>query len=179
MNMPESNPVTALEIELLSPTIGAVIHDVDLREALTGDLRAAIYQALQKKLEGMTARHDFAHFRRRFKDDPEELAKMEQLYPNPHHPVVRVHPDTGRKSLYVNIGFTQEIDGMNRAESDELLRYLYGRASIREYQCRFRWRENSIAFWDNRSCQHYAVSDYWPRVRRMERVTIKGDRPVG
>jgi taurine dioxygenase len=73
--------------------------------------------------------------------------------------------------------FTQYIAGMDRAESDALLAHLYAQAAIPEYQCRFRWQKNSIAFWDNRACQHYAVSDYWPAVRRMERVTIIGDRP--
>ena len=103
---------------------------------------------------------------------------MEQRYPNPHHPVVRTHPDTGRKSLYVNAAFTQYIDGMDRTESDALLKTLYAQAAVPEYQCRFRWAPNSIAFWDNRACQHYATSDYWPAVRRMERVTIIGDTPV-
>ncbi|MBN9579866.1 MAG: TauD/TfdA family dioxygenase, partial [Alphaproteobacteria bacterium] len=83
----------------------------------------------------------------------------------------------GRKGLYVNVAFTQHIVGMDKTESDALLKYLYAQAAIPEYQCRFRWRANSIAFWDNRACQHYAASDYWPAVRRMERVTIIGDRP--
>ena len=67
---------------------------------------------------------------------------------------------------------------MDRAESDALLAYLYARAAVPEYQCRFRWDAGAIAFWDNRASQHYAVSDYWPAVRRMERVTVIGDRPV-
>ncbi|HAR31899.1 MAG TPA: taurine dioxygenase, partial [Gammaproteobacteria bacterium] len=67
--------------------------------------------------------------------------------------------------------------GMERSESDALLAHLYAQAAIPEYQCRFRWTVNAIAFWDNRASQHYAVSDYWPAVRRMERVTIVGDRP--
>ncbi len=94
------------------------------------------------------------------------------------HPVVRTHPENGRKSIYVNKAFTQYIKGMDRAESDALLQFLYARAAIPEYQCRFRWQKNSIAFWDNRASQHYAVSDYWPALRRMERVTIIGDKPV-
>jgi taurine dioxygenase len=91
--------------------------------------------------------------------------------------VVRTHPETGRKALYVNAPFTQYIVGMERSESDALLAHLYAQAAIPEYQCRFRWTVNAIAFWDNRASQHYAVSDYWPAVRRMERVTIVGDRP--
>ena len=92
--------------------------------------------------------------------------------------MVRTHPETGRKALYVNAAFTQHIVGLAPEESDALLKRLYAQAAIPEYQCRFRWRKNSIAFWDNRACQHYAASDYFPAVRRMERVTVVGDRPV-
>ncbi len=169
----------------LEPSLGSILRAVDVPpvggDTLFADMEAAydgLDESLKTKLDGLTARHDFAHFRQRFKDDPAGLAQMEAKYPNPHHPVVRVHPDTGRKSLYVNIAFTQQIDGMAADESAALLRFLYSRASIPEYQCRFKWQKNSIAFWDNRACQHYAVSDYWPQVRCMERVTIVGDRPA-
>ena len=91
--------------------------------------------------------------------------------------MVRIHPETGRKGIYVNRAFTQYIVDMDRSESDALLEHLYAQAAIPEYQCRFRWRANSIAFWDNRASQHYAVSDYFPALRRMERVTIVGDKP--
>ena len=73
--------------------------------------------------------------------------------------------------------FTQTIEGMEAAEADALLHELYRQAAVPEYQCRFRWTKNAIAFWDNRAAQHYAVSDYWPNRRIMERVTIKGDKP--
>jgi len=89
----------------------------------------------------------------------------------------RERAETGRRALYVNTGFTDHIVGLSRKESDWLLSHLYAQASVPEFQCRFVWRPNSIAFWDNRSSQHYAVSDYFPQVRRMERVTIVGDRP--
>ena len=91
--------------------------------------------------------------------------------------MIRTHPETGRKGIYVNASFTQEIVGMDPDESLELLDVLYRQAAFPEYQVRFRWQPNSIAFWDNRACQHYAVSDYWPQVRRVERVTIVGDTP--
>ena len=94
------------------------------------------------------------------------------------HPVIRTHPETGKKAIYVNAAFTQHIVGMDKTESDSLLAHLYAQAAIPEYQCRFRWSQNAIAFWDNRSSQHYAASDYFPAVRRMERVTVIGDRPV-
>jgi taurine dioxygenase len=135
---------------------------------------------VRAKIDGRTAIHDFAHFRLGLRKQGKSEAEIEEFnkkYPPAEHPVVRTHPETGRKGLYVNVAFTQHIVGMDKTESDALLKYLYAQAAIPEYQCRFRWRTNSIAFWDNRACQHYAVSDYWPAVRRMERVTIIGDRP--
>ena len=95
----------------------------------------------------------------------------------PEHPVIRTHPDTKKKVIYVNAAFTQYIKDWDPEESHKMLNFLYSRASIPEYQCRFAWQDNSIAFWDNRACQHYANSDYWPNVRKVERVTIIGDRP--
>ena len=95
----------------------------------------------------------------------------------PEHPVIRTHPDTKKKVIYVNRAFTQHIKGWKKEDSDSMLEFLYSRASIPEYQCRFSWENNSIAFWDNRACQHYAASDYWPNIRKVERVTIIGDRP--
>jgi taurine dioxygenase len=135
---------------------------------------------VKEKVEGAVAIHDFAHFRALMKKmgkTPEEIEEMNKAYPMVEHPVIRTHPETGRKGIYVNAAFTQHIVGLERSESDALLAHLYAQAAIPEYQCRFRWQENSVAFWDNRACQHYAVSDYWPAVRRMERVTIIGDRP--
>ena len=92
-------------------------------------------------------------------------------------PVVRRHVVTGRKSIYVNVVFTSHIVGLEPNESDELLSLLCRQASYPEYQCRFRWQKDSVAFWDNRQCQHYAASDYWPMRRVMERVTVIGERP--
>ena len=99
-------------------------------------------------------------------------------YPNPEHSVVRTHPETGRQGIYVNAGFTHRIVDMNHDESDSLLQRLYAQAATPEYQCRFRWKRNSIAFWDNWTCQHYAASDYWPNRRIMGRVTIVSDKPL-
>lgn len=99
------------------------------------------------------------------------------LHPIQEHPVVRTHPETGERGLYVNRNFTTAIKGLSEKESDWLLEHLYAQASRPEYQVRFRWRKNSIAFWDNRACQHYAVFDYYPALRHMERVTIMGDKP--
>lgn len=90
----------------------------------------------------------------------------------------RTHPETGRKTIYVNRAFTHHIVGLDPTESAELLAFLYHQAEYPEYQCRFRWTPGALAIWDNRATQHYAVSDYFPQRRVMERITVVGDRPV-
>jgi len=135
---------------------------------------------LQTDLRGRTAVHDFHSFRiglLRAGVSPEIVDEMRKRYPIAQHPVVRTHPETGKPTVYVNAAFTRYIDGMQRDESDDLLRKLYAQAVFPEYQCRFHWDEGSVAFWDNRSCQHYATSDYYPLDRVMDRVTIQGDAP--
>jgi taurine dioxygenase len=92
--------------------------------------------------------------------------------------VVRTHPVTGRKGLFVNEGFTTRINELEPAESDALLRFLFAHSTRPEFSIRWRWQENDVAFWDNRITQHYAVDDYRPARRVMHRATILGDKPV-
>ncbi len=93
------------------------------------------------------------------------------------HPVVRTHPETGRKALYVNRAHTVRFDGMTEAESAPLLGYLFAHQIREEFTCRFRWSPGAIAFWDNRCTQHYPVNDYAGHKRLLHRITLKGDMP--
>ncbi len=108
---------------------------------------------------------------------PKQLERLHEKTPPVEHPVVRTHPETGKKCLFVNANFTSHIKDLSRSESDALLNMLYEHLAKPENVCRFNWATNSIAFWDNRCTQHYAVNDY-NSLRVMHRVTICGDRPV-
>ena len=140
----------------------------------------AAYEALsprmQTYLEGLTAIHDGEDVYRGLYANYGVADKPS--YPRAEHPVVRTHPVTGRKALYVNRGFTRRIVGIPRDESEGVLRYLYEHMENPLFQCRFRWAENSVAFWDNRCAQHRAMWDYWPHTRSGHRVTVRGDRPL-
>jgi taurine dioxygenase len=145
----------------------------------------AAYEALsdrmQQFLSGLEALHDIGLFREAFsklEDGRKHIRKLEDRYPPVIHPVVRKHPVTGRKSLFVNAQFTQHIIGMEREESRKLLQDLYRVTAILEHQYRHRWGPDMVVMWDNRSVQHYAVHDYYPQRRFMERVTVKGDKPI-
>ncbi|MEQ1497282.1 MAG: TauD/TfdA family dioxygenase [Novosphingobium sp.] len=164
------------------PSLGSILRAIELPDlggdTLFADMEAAyagLSPALQEWICGLTAVHDIARvFAKRLGREAEELHAK---YPPQEHPVVRTHPETGRRGIYVNTGFTSHIVGLSGKESRWLLEHLYAQARMPEYQCRFRWEPGSIAFWDNRASQHYAASDYFPARRSMERVTIKGDRP--
>ena len=132
-------------------------------------------------ISGLRAVHDFQNFRVLFKNTEEDrvkLHRMEDMFPNPSHPVARTHPVTGRKSIYVNPQFTLRIEGLEPAESRAILDLLFAQARVPEYQFRIRWTPGTIVFWDNRSTQHYAANDYYPQRRRMERTAVLGDVPV-
>ncbi|ATL80388.1 TauD/TfdA dioxygenase family protein [Streptomyces malaysiensis] len=165
------------------PALGAVLQ---LREVppVGGDTMwadmAAAYDNLpaevKDRIDGATAVHDFIPGFARFYE-PERLAPFQEVFPPVEHPVVRTHPETGRRMLFVNTSFTTRITGMEREESDRLLSFLCRQAHVPEYQVRFHWQPGDIAFWDNRATQHYAVNDYAPYPRVAERVAIEGDRP--
>lgn len=140
----------------------------------------AAYEALSERmktyLEGLIALHDGEEA---YRGTYANLGVADKpVYPRAEHPVIRTHPVTGRKALYVNRGFTRRILGIPRDESASILDYLYGLGEDPLFQCRFRWTGNAVAFWDNRCVQHRAMWDYWPHTRSGFRVTIAGDRPV-
>ncbi|TNE35686.1 MAG: taurine dioxygenase [Alphaproteobacteria bacterium] len=160
---------------LVSPKCGGDTLWADMEAAYEG-----LDKATKQQLEGMKAAHDWEPFRQSMRGKPGADKVIEELvakYPPAEHPIVRTHPVSGRKALYVNAAFTTHIPGLDKDESKRLLRRLYRTASKPDYQVRFRWEPNSIAFWDNRSTQHYAVADFFPEHRLMERVTVAGDRP--
>jgi taurine dioxygenase len=146
---------------------------------------SAAYRGLSERMKqhihGMEALHDFKPWRPLFgHGDRARLRELEDRFPNPWHPVVRVHPVSGRRVLYVNRQFCVRLRDVKQDESDALLEFLYRQATVPEYQLRVRWRPNTLVMWDNRSVQHYASHDYYPARRTMERVTVKGsERPAG
>ncbi len=142
----------------------------------------ALSEPLKRLLDGLTATHDFTKSfpLERFGSTPQDLARWEEARrknPPISHPVIRTHPVSGRKSLFVSDGFTTRINELEAAESDAILKLLFAHATRPEFFVRWRWQENDVAFWDNRSTQHYAVDDYRPARRVMQRATILGDAP--
>ncbi|RAW91743.1 TauD/TfdA dioxygenase family protein [Photorhabdus laumondii] len=135
----------------------------------------------QDFIRGLEAIHDFSSYKYLFPDTEEGkklLQKKELEYPPIAHPVVRIHPKTRKKTLFVNPNYTRYIRNMDRRDSDALLAQLFNTTSVLEYQYRHHWKPNMLVMWDNRSVQHAAVHDYYPNRRYMERVTIGGDQPI-
>ena len=135
---------------------------------------------MQQFLTGLEAVHDFIPFKTLFDDTPEARKKMheyEEIYRPVTHPVVSLHPVSGKKVLNVNPQFVVGIKGMEKEESDAILDLLYRKILRHEYQYRHHWRPDMVVFWDNRQVLHAALHDYYPQRRLMERVTIAGTRP--
>ena len=136
---------------------------------------------MQDFLSSLTAIHDFSYGFKESLEAPggrERLAQMVLDNPPQEHPVVRTHPESGKKGLFVNCLFTSAIKGMKEGESRALLNFLFSHMESPEYSCRMHWQADSVAFWDNRITQHRPINDYWPQHRKMQRITIDGDRPV-
>lgn len=172
-----NNPTkyTILRCEIM-PELGGDTLWANMEAAYDG-----LSDTFRTMIAGLRAVHDFQNFRGLFKNTEEDrikLHRMEDMFPNPSHPVVRTHPVTGRKSIYVNPQFTLRIEGLEPAESRAILDVLFAQARVPEYQFRIRWTSGTIVFWDNRSTQHYAANDYYPQRRRMERTAVVGDVPV-
>ena len=142
---------------------------------------------IKERIENLRAKHSIEHS---FGGGmtPEARAKLNEANPMVEHPVVRTHPETNEKVLFVNQGFTTHFVNFHNTddvrygqdftiEANNLLNYLVRQAEIPEYQVRLRWKPNTIAIWDNRATQHYAIHDYYPAVRKMMRATIVGDKP--
>ena len=174
---------------LPTPAMGAVLS-AKLLPAFGGDTLwasgIAAYEALSAPmktlLEGLTATHDFTRSfpLERFGDTAEALAQWEDVRrknPPLSHPVIRTHPVSGRRSLFVNEGFTAKINELSDTESEVILKFLFAHATRPEFTIRWRWQKDDVAFWDNRVTQHFAVDDYRPARRVMQRATVLGDVP--
>ncbi|NEW37648.1 taurine dioxygenase [Nocardia cyriacigeorgica] len=176
-----------------TPSMASVLRCVETPEVGGDTIWVNMVQAyrdlpehVKSQIGGLKARHSFeATFGAA---RPIEIRhRLREQFPDPEHPVVRTHPETGEKILYVNT-FTTHFTNFHTPENvqfgtdytpaaSNLLNYLHSRVAIPEYQVRWRWTKNSVALWDNRATQHYAVQDYWPAVRKMERATIIGEKP--
>jgi len=163
------------------PPTGSILRAVAVPEAGGDTMWASMYAAydalsdtMQRLLSGLRAVHDGGGFRAiATREQTDALERDERTL----HPVVRTHPVTGRKALFVNATFTKGIDGMTHGEARALLRFLFDHIASPEFSCRFRWRKNSIAMWDNRCTQHRVIADNLREHRCMHRITIAGDAP--
>jgi taurine dioxygenase len=165
-------PMATMLIAKEIPAVGGDTMFVSMSAAYDG-----LSDRMQQLISGLRGIHDLKPFRALFGKSDEERKKLQHFelqYPPQAHPVVRLHPVSGRKVLFVNPQFTLAIDGMEEHESRALLDLLFRQAFVPEYQFRLHWQPHTLAMWDNRSTQHYAVNDYYPQRRYMERVTIKG-----
>lgn len=170
-------PMATMLVAKEIPAVGGDTMFVSMSAAFEG-----LSDRMQQLISGLDGIHDMKPFRPLFgksDDERKKLQHFELLYPPQLHPVVRIHPVSGRKVLFVNPQFTVAINGMEEHESRAILDLLFRQAFVPEYQFRLHWAPHTIAVWDNRSTQHYAVHDYYPQRRYMERVTIKGGPVTG
>ena len=177
-----------------TPPLGSILYGMEIPEVGGDTMFANMYlgyetlsDGLKSLLEGRRAVHSAApiYGAQGFynsddyqKNGAAPVQRNDLAIGEVEHPIFRTHPETGRKSVYVNQAFTVRISGMNERESAGLLAHIYSHVITPEFTCRFRWAPGSVAFWDNRCVQHYALNDYPGMTRRMHRVTVMGDRPV-
>ena len=172
------------------PVLGSMLYGVEVPEHGGDTLFSNQYLAYETLSAGMREMLDKLHAvhssaesyganaEKLTKVDLIKLDREEAVKGRAAHPVVRTHPETGRKALYVHRGYTVSLKDMTDDESQPLLEYLYGHATRPEFTCRFHWRKGSIAFWDNRCSVHCPIDDYFGHRRRTWRVTLAGDTPV-
>ena len=170
------------------PPLGALLHAVEIPpvggDTLWADMTSA-YRALsaplRSLLDGLTATHSATKAGGYFagRDATGGEVAVRTAVEAAHHPVVRRHPETDEPSLFVNPLFTDKLDGIRRRESEVLLAILYELSTAPERVVRWKWEAGDVAFWDNRCTMHYALLDFGTRRRRMLRVALEGDRPVG
>ena len=165
------------------PSMGAILHAIEVPptggDTLFADM-AASYDRLddetKERIDDLYAIHDYMlAFAKQVPEGKQQ--EMRERYPLVRHPVVRTHPVTGRKLIFVNTYFTSHIEGLDEVESVKLIKHLSGQANTVEYQFRLSWEPDTVAFWDNAAVQHYASSDYYPDIRVMERASVIGTRP--
>ena len=162
---------TMLQLHILPETGG---------DTMFSDMYSA-YNELSDKykslLDGLIAIHESEHlYSGRYEDRGVNRDNIKT--PVANHPLIRTHPVTGKKAIYVNRTFTTGIEGMNKDESSSILEFLFNHCEHVNFQIRYRWNKNDMAFWDNRCTMHRAIWDYWPNERKGRRVTIKGDKPI-
>lgn len=168
-----------------SPALGSILLAREVPAAGGDTMFASMHHAYMALSDGMkstletlkavhSSRHVFGEGTYYTKGTAGRIGNADQATQDAVHPVVIRHPETGRKTLYVNAGFTTHFQGWTVDESKSLLDYLYAHASRPEFQTRFQWRKGSIAFWDNRATWHFAVNDYHGERRLMHRITIEG-----
>ena len=167
--------------------MGSVLNAIVIPPAggdtLWADTQAA-YEGLSAPIrdlvDGLTAIHDgtraFGSLLKTVGQGEWDGVTFTELTPT-EHPVVRTHPETGGRNLFVNPGFTKRIKGLTTKESETLLHFLYEHMATPEYVVRYRWEEGDLGFWDNRTTMHYAIGDYGEAHRVIQRVTIQGDKP--